>query len=115
MALPSRQDLTLYRGDTDSVTFRCWEDAPGGTPTDLAGVTARAQIRDVPIGLLLAELVVTITLPNEINVTMPAGAWDGFPRRSSAAWDLELTYPGAEVDTLVAGTVAIVGDVTSAT
>jgi hypothetical protein len=113
VALPYRSDLTLYRGDTDSVTFRCWEDAVDGTPTDLAGVTARAQIRDVPIGTLLAELGVAITLPNQITVTIPADAWDGFPRRSSAAWDLELVYPGAVVHTLVAGMVTIAGDVTA--
>jgi hypothetical protein len=113
VALPQRQDLTLYRGDTAPVTFRLWEDTPGGTPTDLTDVVARAQIRDVPIGELLAELGVAVTLPNEITVTMPASAWDGFPRRSSAAWDLELTYAGGVVATLVAGLVTIAGDVTA--
>jgi hypothetical protein len=65
------------------------------------------------MGVLLAELGCTVTLPNEITVTMPAGSWDGFPRRSSAAWDLELTSAGAVVRTLVAGIVTIAGDVTA--
>jgi hypothetical protein len=114
MALPLRQDLALYRGDTDGVPFRLWQDVIGGTPFDLTGVLARAQIRDVIGGILLVELVVSITLPNEINVSLPASSWAAFPRRSSGVWDLELTYPGAVVRTLVAGAVTISGDVTRA-
>jgi len=113
VALPLRQDLTLYRGDTATVTFRLWEDVPGGTPSDLTDTTPRAQIRDAAGGTLLAELGATVTLPNEITITMPASSWVGFPRRSSAAWDLELTHAGAVVQTLVAGLVSIAGDVTA--
>lgn len=114
MTLPVRHDLTVYRGDTEVATFRLWETVVGGTPTDLTGATARAEIRDTTGGTLLLALVVVITLPNEVNVSIPASSWAGFPRRSSAVWDLEITYPGAIVRTLVAGGVTIAGDVTAA-
>ena len=113
MSLPARHDVALYRGDTWAQTFRVWEDAIGGTPADLTGATALAEIREVHGGALLAALGVAITLPNEIGVTLHAAGWDGFPARSSAVWDLQVTYPGGVVRTLVSGGVGIVGDVTA--
>jgi hypothetical protein len=113
MSEPARKDLRLYRGDTFTLPVRVWEDAVGGTPADLTGVTARAEIRDVPSGQLLATMFATVTLPNEIQLELPASSWDGFPARSSAVWDLELTYPGDVVRTMLAGSVAVLGDVTS--
>ena len=113
MSEPERRDLRLYRGDTFTLTVRLWVDMVGGVPVDLTGVTAAAEIRDVPSGALLATFGVAIT-GNEINLTLPAGSWSMFPARSSAVWDLELSEPGAVVRTILAGTVAISGDVTRA-
>lgn len=110
---PARKDLKAYRGDTLTLTVRMWADAIGGTPSDLTGVTARAEIRDVPSGLLLMTMSAAV-VGNEINVTLPASSWAGFPARSSAAWDLELTYPGGVIRTILAGAVSIGGDVTQA-
>lgn len=112
MAEPARHDLRLYRGDTFVLPVRLWEDAVGGTAVDLTGAVARAEIRDVPSGGLLATFVANVTLPNAIDLTLLASSWDTFPARSSAVWDLEVTYPGDDVRTYLAGTVSIAGDAT---
>ena len=60
----------------------------------------------------MTELTVAVTLPNIVSVALPAAAWDTITAQRSAVWDLELTYDGGEVFTVVAGAVTIIADVT---
>lgn len=103
--------LALYRGDTYGWQFRVWEDTPGGIPTDLTGVIAAAQVRDRPGGSRLIELACDVAAPNMVNVVLSVDAW-GTVELSRGSWDLELTYPGGSVITIVAGPVTVTQDVT---
>lgn len=112
MSLPTSYPLELYRGDTALRTFLLWADDAKTQPFDLAGATARAQIRRTQLAPeLLIELGCTITLPQTIAVVLEASAWpaDCF---TDGAWDLELSYDDGSVQTIVAGPVRVVGDVT---
>jgi hypothetical protein len=108
---PELMPLALYRGDTYGWQFRVWEDTPGGIPSDLSGVVAAAQVRDRPGGSAMIVLECQVAAPNLVNVTLPADAW-GDVKLSRGSWDLELTYPGGSVVTIVAGPVSVTQDVT---
>jgi hypothetical protein len=112
MRRPARYPIELYRGDSYAWQFAVWLDDAKTEPADLAGVTAAAQIRDVPMGVHLVELAATVELPNLVNVELPADAWPSTPVPCEAAWDLQLTYPSGAVLTLVAGPATITPDVT---
>lgn len=108
---PGIYDLALYRGDTYAWKFTLWKDFVGGAPADLTGVIAKAEIRDKPGGVLVVAMVCTVTQPNIVDVKLSAGAWTSFTA-TTAAWDLQLTYPQGDVVTIVAGAVKVTLDVT---
>jgi hypothetical protein len=109
MSLPQSYALNLYRGDTFPFAARIWADTVGGTPADLTGTTPAAQLRDEQ-GSLILTMTCTVTMPNIVNITIPATAWPA-STTDRARWDLQLTGPNG-VRTVVAGPVQIVGDVT---
>jgi len=109
---PGTYDLDLYRGDSYAWEFHLWDDAAKTEATDLSAVTVRAQIRASADAASATELNVAVTLPNIVSVALPAAAWDTITAPCSAVWDLELTYDGGEVLTVIAGTVTITADVT---
>ena len=51
-----------------------------------------------------------VTLPNLIDVELPAASWDGVTNPSR--WDLQLTYSDGRVYTMLAGPVTVQDDVT---
>jgi hypothetical protein len=109
--LPGAFDLELYRGDTARWQFALWQDAARSVPVDLAGVTVAAQIRDQPdSATILVTLSANITLPNVVNVALPAGLAGTLPSRG--VWDLQLTWTGGDVQTILAGVVLVMLDVT---
>jgi len=111
---PGDYPLKLYRGDSYKWRFVVWADKDKTQPSDLTGAEAAAQIRDKPGGTLLMTLTCVIELPNVINVSLAAGMWPVSVTKN-ASWDLELTYPDGEVDTIIAGKVTITIDVTNTT
>ena len=106
MSGPETLPLELYRGDTFAFQVAMWSDAAKTVPIDLTGATARAEVNQA--GTVM-PFEVTIELPNLINVVLPAGDWT--LHTGDARWDLQLTYAGGVVNTLIAGAVAIVEDV----
>lgn len=102
--------LALYRGDSFDRIFRFWLDADKTQPADLTGVSVAASIRASGGTIPLACEVIP---PNEIAVSLAAGAWGGLTS-GSGSWDLQFTYADGRVFTPIAGPVAIVGDVTGA-
>lgn len=113
MQQPGVFDLALYRGDSYRWLARLWDDAPGGIPVDLTGATAAAEIRDKTAGTHIVELTCTITPPNIVTVQMTAVMWADCP--STGVWDLQLTFAGGEVRTVLRGDVTTTNDVTDST
>lgn len=111
MSLPGTYSLSLYRGDSYAWQFVLWTDAEKTQPADLTGVTAKAEIRDRSGGSSIMELLCTVELPNTVRVELTADTWLGW-LLAKAVWDLQLTYPGGEVITVVSGSVTVTADVT---
>ena len=111
MARPGIFDLAVYRGDTYRWLFRLWNDPDKTDPTDLTGVAVKAEIRDKPMGTKTIALLGTeLILPNQIRVNLDSDTSKTLPNKG--AWDLQLTYPGGDVVTIIAGGVAVTPDVT---
>lgn len=114
MANPSTLALAIYRGDTYTWQFTLWQDAGRTQPADLTGVTARAQIRNVPAGNLLANFTCTVQLPNVIIMQLDTANSLNLTA-SGGAWDLQLTYTDGSVITVLMGPVKVTMDVTDST
>jgi hypothetical protein len=111
MAAPADQDLTLVRGDTETLVVTMTTD--GTTPINLSGRTYRAQIRQAQDSRTIkasftctvtnaANGVVTCVLSAVDSATLPVGL--GF-------WDLEENASGV-ITTVMSGTVTVLADVT---
>jgi hypothetical protein len=107
--IPGSHDLCVYRGDTGRWQFRLWTDEAKTQAADLTGATAKAQIRPGHGGTA-TDMTCTITTPNIIDMTLPAGSSP--PQRG--LWDLEITYASGDVQTVLAGKVTTQMDVTNA-
>jgi hypothetical protein len=108
--IPGTMNLDLYRGDTTRWQFKLWLDAEKTDPVDLTGVTAKAEIRDKPGGKNITPITCVITMPNIIDATLTA--IDSALLPAKGAWDLQLTYTGGDVATLLAGKVTVIADIT---
>jgi hypothetical protein len=104
--------LAPYRGDTHRWRFVLWADPGRTVAVDLTGVVVKAEIRSAPGGSFVAALGCTVTLPQTIDVALTAAQSATLP--PSAAWDLQLTWPSGDVQTVVKGSVTASGDVTDA-
>jgi len=102
--------LALYRGDTYRRQFTVWADAGKTQPADLTGVTVTAEVRAGTGATPVYPLALTVTLPNLIDLEISAAESAGLP--ASAKWDLQLTYPSGDVQTIVRGGVSVTGDIT---
>jgi hypothetical protein len=103
------QSLPFYRGDTARWQVRIFQ--PGGTlPLDLTGVIVKAEIRQNSGTTPITPVVCVVTLPNTIDCSLAPAATQALP--ASAKWDLQLTYPSGDVQTVVKGSVSVTGDVT---
>jgi len=107
---PASLPICVYRGDTLRFRLRLWKDEAGTDPVDLADATPAAEIRSQPDGALCATFAVVTTLPNILDLTLPASEAAKCPKRG--AWDLQLVWPGGDVRTVAAGPVTTRGDVT---
>jgi hypothetical protein len=106
--LPTRRTLEVYRGDTRRWRVRLWQDADSQVPVDLTGVTAAAQIQ---MSSPVVTMQCTVVLPNMIDVMLTAKDSKGMAI-GKGLWDLQLTYPGGDIATVLAGDVLVVADVT---
>lgn len=101
--MPATHALDLYRGDT-------WRQRFIVSDRDLTGVTMQAQIRDRIDGTVQTEITLALTLPNIIDAYLPASTTGTFT--SSGVWDLQLTWPNGDIQTILAGPVKLKLDVT---
>ena len=110
---PGKYDLSLYRGDTYSWTFRLWSDAAKTVPLDLTTAAAHAEIRDSPGGSDVMSLDCLIIDPGMVQVQVRADDWADAPL--GGVWDLELHWADGRVRTVLAGEVTVTPDVTHST
>ena len=107
---PLEYPLALYRGDSYRWQFRLWADEEKTQPSDLVGVVGAASIH-LTTGPGIANMVVTVTQPNVVDVALPASESKNLAP-SPSIWDLELTYPSGDVKTVVTGLVTVRADAT---
>ena len=112
MAQPADQDLTITRGDTETLIVTITTD--GSNAVDITGRTYRAQVRSQQD---------STTIKASFTCTLSATPTDGIvtcvlSATSSAAlsaglyfWDLEETASGT-VSTILAGNITVLADVT---
>jgi len=106
-----RYSLSLYRGDTYRWRFMLWADPDRTVAVDLTGVVVGAEIRCGTGTTPIYPLTIAVTLPNTIDLSLSAAASAQVP--ASAIWDLQLTHPSGDVQTIVSGSVSVKGDVTN--
>lgn len=110
---PAPLNLDLRIGDTETVTV---EIRNGTTPVNITGRTYRAQIRPEALSsTVIAEFSCAITnAAGGIVVCTLSASTTAALSPTRAVWDLQETTPGTPdtVQTLVAGIVDIVADVT---
>jgi hypothetical protein len=101
--------LGIYRGDTHRWSFTLWADAAKTTPADLTGVAVAAWIAQATtithLVCTVATHVVSVALEEDISQGLTV---------TQGRWDLQLTYPSGDVQTVVAGSVSVKADVTGA-
>lgn len=109
----AQYDLLLVEGDSDEWQFKLWDDPDRSDATNLDGATAQGQIRDVPGGSVVMTLACTVVLPNVLDVKLPAAEWAHWPAgRAHGVWDLQVSYPSGDVNTVLAGQVQVSPQVT---
>lgn len=126
MARPQSYSFSVDRGDTKRLQFVLWADAGKTQPADLVGVNVRAEIRQhshrgchghgyYGHGYYgdMVPLAVTVT-GNRIDLVLSHDASQQLAVVPSR-WDLQLTYPSGDVQTVISGSVQIRGDVTGST
>jgi hypothetical protein len=115
-------DLNIEQGTTWERTVT-WSAGEPAVPVNLTGYTARAQLRAIPSGDLVATLDATILSPassGQVKLALSAAASTAIsvPGRSSykdsirCAWDLELTDAAGRVTRLLNGYAYISPEVT---
>ena len=112
---PGKYTLSVYRGDTSRWTFTLWEDAAKSVPVDLTAATIAAQIRAVGSSAASPAAVLDCEVedPNIIHAELAASA--SLPSYGTLSeWDLQITWSSGDVQTVLAGGVNILGDVTRA-
>lgn len=109
MATPVLYPLSIYRGDSYHWQFTLWADAEKTEPIDLTGVQVAAELRQ---DQRVTKLAISVT-DNTIVVTLSAPVSQKLPA-TTARWDLQLTYPSGDVQTIVRGDVYVLVDVTGA-
>jgi phage tail sheath gpL-like len=111
MAVPADQDLTITRGDTETLVLTITSD--GTTPINITGRTYTAQIRSTPdSSTVKASFSCTVTSGSNGQVTCTLSAANSaLLSAGNYFWDLQENASGV-ISTLLAGTVTVLADVT---
>lgn len=110
MAVPSTQNLTITRGDTEVVVITMKDSA--SAPINITGRTYRAQIRETKDSAVISAsfiCLVTNAAAGEVTCTLTAGL-SAVLAAGKYYWDFEENYSGI-VTTILAGVVTVLADV----
>ena len=102
---PPVYPLTVFQGDTGHWRMVLWLDRDKTIPIDLTGIVVEARMKAT-----LGEhiLITAVTLPNIIEVTLPAPMSRDLP--SASNWTLKLIKPENEIQTICRGPVRVMAD-----
>jgi hypothetical protein len=111
MASPVLQDLTITRGDTETIYATMTSD--GSTPINITGRTYAAQLRTSPdISIISASFTCTVTNGAAGQVTCVLSAADSaLLDPGYYYWDLQENASGV-ISTILSGQVTVLADVT---
>lgn len=112
MAVPFDQDLTITRGDTETLVITLTSD-DAGTPINITGRTYRAQIRSSQDSKTIkASFTCVVTSGSAGQITCTLAAADSATLLPGIAyWDLEENASGV-ITTILSGNVTVLADVT---
>lgn len=106
---PSRVDLNIYAGD--DVAVRINVKNPGGTPADLTGAVATAQIRaSHTADVALADFDTVVDPSGVVMISLDAATTAALP--GWAVWDCQIVAPAGQVTTIAAGSIRTAQEVT---
>jgi hypothetical protein len=111
MAAPATQDLTITRGDTETIVVTLTTD--GTTAINITGRTYTAQLRSTPnISVVSASFTCTVTngAAGVVTCTMTSGD-SALLSPGFYYWDLQENASGT-ISTVLSGTVTVLADVT---
>lgn len=106
--IPGEYSTSLYRGDSWGITVK--PTTPDGTPIDVSGWTAIAQVRAKYDS---TDVLATITTAVSVDgIALSLSPTETSALHGKPVWDLQTTTAEGLVRTLLAGTFTIVSDVT---
>ena len=111
MAVPAKQNLSITRGDTETIVLTMTSD--GSTAIDITGRTYRAQIRttkDATVKAATFTCSVIDAANGEVQCSLTAVQTAALTV-GVHYWDLEET-DGSNVSTILSGSVNVLADVT---
>ena len=111
---PGTLNISIYHGDSYRWQFTLWQDPAKTVPADLTAVIPKAEIRSAAGGTLITSLDLTVQMPNIILAVITTAKSQGLPK-TGGTWDLQLTYPNGDVQTILLGSVSVTMDVTDST
>ena len=107
----SKADLAIMQGSDYAATVTV--EYIDGTPVDLTGWSAKAQLRNGTADCspeVIHEISTTITLPDQVVLNIPHATTETLKGRY--AWDLDLTSPEDAIITVLAGNANVTAEVT---
>jgi hypothetical protein len=112
MPVPTKVDITHYRGDTLGISLKVWADDSNTVPANFTGSKVVAQVRPTADSSEISgQFAVsisgnTLTLVLSPKQTREMGATN--------VWDVEVDWHSddVQVQTVVAGTLSLTSDVT---
>jgi len=110
---PGALPIAIYHGDSYRWQFTLWQDPGKTTPADLTGVIPKAEIRSSAGGTLITSMDLTVEPPNVILAELTTAKTQLI--KATGTWDLQLTYPNGDVQTVLVGPVTVTMDVTDST
>lgn len=110
--MPSRAELLLYQGDSYAAGVIVRNS--DGTPADITGYTALAQIRRASADtdpVIAAEFTTAVTSPL-INISLTPAQTVALAGQYQ--WDLQIVSPADVVTTILAGRVRVTAEISRA-
>jgi hypothetical protein len=111
MAIPAKQDLTITRGDTETLLVTITSD--GTSPIDITGRTYSSQMRttpDISAVSITGTCAVVDGAAGQLTATFSA-ANTALLDPGYLYWDLQENASGV-ITTILSGTVSVLADVT---